>query len=270
MQFPTVHTETVGRFTVRIEYDDSHDLGDAINDEPVLIFSRDRGSCRQHYDQSKRNFPTMDVMRAVCEQDTDEMLSLLTDMRYSDHGKTDAGKFWADHPDWSSYRNGNGRRYYKTKDSMAAALFLAETGYSLADLKVQSFRSRVYQGGDDYYLAFWQSELDAYAGNKNAVSCLESCQAIVDGDVYGFAIEDADGNDLDSVWGFIGEMDYCLTEAKSVAEGLEADALEADAKAEADAIADAIEAADAAAEAMAADIADSRPDLAPRYEESRA
>jgi hypothetical protein len=45
------------------------------------------------------------------------------------------------------------------------------------------------------------------------------------GDVYGYVVEDRDGNDLDSCWGFYG-LDYCIEEAKSVAEYHKKDILE--------------------------------------------
>ena len=47
----------------------------------------------------------------------------------------------------------------------------------------------------------------------------------LEGDVYGFAIEDPDGNDMDSCWGFYGHA-YCLQEAKSIADSLAADYFE--------------------------------------------
>ena len=37
------------------------------------------------------------------------------------------------------------------------------------------------------------------------------------GQVYGFVVEDAEGNHLDSCWGFYG-LDYCKTQAKTAAE----------------------------------------------------
>jgi len=37
------------------------------------------------------------------------------------------------------------------------------------------------------------------------------------GDVYGYVVEDAAGNDLDSCWGYYG-FDYCVQEAKSMAD----------------------------------------------------
>jgi hypothetical protein len=242
------HRETVGRYTVTIYFDTHHELADAVNDEPAMIFGRERGGNWQVLSQSKRKSPSMDILRAIEEKATHELLNLLTDMRYSDWGQADSGRFWADHPDWQTARNHSGRRYYKTKDAMAAALFEAEHGHPLADLKVEQFGD--YRS--TFYLCFWQSELDAYAGCKNAVSCRESCQSIVDGDVYGFRItgpaaDDEDGDELDSCWGFIGDMNYCLSEAKSIAERMEARARERDAC------------------DMAAAIMESRPDLAPQY-----
>ena len=37
------------------------------------------------------------------------------------------------------------------------------------------------------------------------------------GDCYGFIIEDKDGDELDSCWGFVGDLDYCMKEARDAA-----------------------------------------------------
>lgn len=39
----------------------------------------------------------------------------------------------------------------------------------------------------------------------------------LEGEVYGYIVKDEDGNDLDSCWGFLGDIDYCKQEAQSVA-----------------------------------------------------
>ena len=39
------------------------------------------------------------------------------------------------------------------------------------------------------------------------------------GQVYGYVIEDEDGDHVDSCWGFIGGLDYVRTSAKEAAEG---------------------------------------------------
>ncbi len=38
------------------------------------------------------------------------------------------------------------------------------------------------------------------------------------GEVYGYIVKDTDGNELDSCWGFIGDMSGARSEARSVAE----------------------------------------------------
>ena len=38
----------------------------------------------------------------------------------------------------------------------------------------------------------------------------------ITGNVYGYRITNNDGNELDSCWGYIGDSDYCLEEAKRV------------------------------------------------------
>lgn len=38
------------------------------------------------------------------------------------------------------------------------------------------------------------------------------------GEVYGFVVEDADGNDINSCWGFVGDIEYVRGEARRAAE----------------------------------------------------
>ena len=132
-------------------------------------------------------------------------------------------------------------------------MFFTEYGRKMSDLKVESFHSRAYQSSTTYYLAFWQSELDSYAGRKDAPSGLGTYQSIIDGEAWGYVISgpyDDDGEEsedfadhLDSCWGFIGEYDYCMSEGESAAQDLETKALSEDAA------------------RMAESIAESRPDM---------
>lgn len=238
------HREQIGRYTVSIYYDDDRSLSDAVNDEPVMIFGRDRGHDWEVLDQSKLPFPGYSTLRAIESADLDDILSELCDCRYNDWGMTDDGRVWAEHSDWIHARNSNGRRYFKSKERATAALFEAEHGRPLADLKVKQFGD--YRS--TFYLCFWQSELDEYAGCKDAVSPIASCQDIVDGNIYGFVIGDDDDDHIESCWGFIGDESYCLEEARAIAHHLEATAAQKDAT------------------AMAEDIAAARPDLSPAYE----
>ena len=47
---------------------------------------------------------------------------------------------------------------------------------------------------------------------------VEEFAAYLRGEVYGYQVEDEDGEIIDSCWGFIGDSDYCLTEGVAVAE----------------------------------------------------
>ncbi len=49
---------------------------------------------------------------------------------------------------------------------------------------------------------------------RSAQSYVEACNQYLSGDVWGYVIEDADGSDVDSCWGFYG-LDYCKQEALS-------------------------------------------------------
>lgn len=53
---------------------------------------------------------------------------------------------------------------------------------------------------------------------KDAEAFLEEYNAWCNGDIYGYVVEDRDGEELDSCWGFIGDMDYCRNQAKEMAE----------------------------------------------------
>tara|TARA_R110000868_G_scaffold119_1_gene1235 strand:+ start:2582 stop:3283 length:702 start_codon:yes stop_codon:yes gene_type:complete len=226
-----VETRAVGRFTVNVSPDQQYELSDAVNDEPVMIFCRDN-LCFIVMNQTKHNFPDTDFLCAYHTGDTAVCLDTLCDM-WASEWEWNNGKLRAEHADWSR------SRYFKTEKSALAALFQAEHGRALSDLRVEHFGDR----RDSFYLCFWQSELDEYAGVKGAQSCHTSCQHIVDGDVYGFDVVDAAGETVDSCWGFIGDSVGCLLEGVSLAEYYEARAKEEDAL------------------ALAVDIAASRPDL---------
>lgn len=50
-----------------------------------------------------------------------------------------------------------------------------------------------------------------------ARACFDEWNTYLDGDVYGFVVEDAEGEELHSCWGFYG-LDYCIGEAREAAE----------------------------------------------------
>lgn len=63
-------------------------------------------------------------------------------------------------------------------------------------------------------------EMDDKA-DSYAKGTLESYTAWCNGSVYGWIVEDEDGENLESCWGYIGESDYALEEGLSMAAHLE-------------------------------------------------
>ena len=223
-------TERVGRYTVNVVYDEDCSLSDAVNDEPVMIFERRDGVI---LDQSKRNFPPHAVLRAIDESDNDAILDELCGMSYSEWSSTDAGNIWAEHASWSRRRYFGGSAGPVARrhgiEAMIRALFRSEYGAELSDLKVEQFGRGDCR--ETYYLCFWQSEFDAYCGGKDCKSSLDSCQAILDGEVYGFIVSSDDDDHMESCWGFIGDAEYCMSEGKAAAAWRESKACEVDAAA---------------------------------------
>lgn len=213
-----VEKETVGRFTVKVVSDHDVDLEWGYNDEPVAIYGKERGNFWAVVDQTKAGGVSAEFARAHEEGNTSERLNILCGYHY-------CGWKWVNGKVRVEYAGWNRARYFKTEENALAALFLSECGFPLSDLRVEQFGD--YRS--TFYLEFRQSELDSYAGNKNAVSCRESLQAIVDGETYGFIIEDGGGETVDSCWGFIGPARDCLEEGISAAKYLEAQAIEHDA-----------------------------------------
>lgn len=68
----------------------------------------------------------------------------------------------------------------------------------------------------DEILREWTSD------QEKAEACLraevETYDQYLTGQVYGYVVEDDDGNHLDSCYGFFGEEEYCVGEAKASAE----------------------------------------------------
>lgn len=93
--------------------------------------------------------------------------------------------------------------------------------------------------------AEWPRQAKAVLSAKSHV---ESYSSWCNGEIYGYIIEDSDGEHLDSCWGYVGDSKYCLDEAMSNAEYHVKEAGETKAK------------------AFAESCYEARPDLAPQYE----
>lgn len=195
----SLHSEEYKGFTISIDVDSNMSIGDVICDEPVAVYAFDYRNSRCLIDQSKRNMPAPVIIRAIGQDDDATIISELAwDFEWRN------GRFRVECEQWSR------PRYFKTEYNAACALFMAEYGAPLSDFRAEQIDTR----DSWYFVAFWQSELDEYAGCKNAKSMRDSVKAWLDGDIYGFTVYDSEGEYVDSCWGFIGEMEHAIQAAK--------------------------------------------------------
>lgn len=215
----TLETTEVGRFTVKLHPDDIfNSWQDILCDEPILIFTRDRwGRTWTQFDGTKTVQESMlDVLRLAEDSDWTDVLDELD----ADYRWTESGSLYVDSSSLASVR------YFKDAESAVRSIFRADHGKELTDFRLHQFSTR-----DGWtYAVYSQSELDKYAGIKDARAPLETVQAYLDGETYGWSVEDADGDVLDSCWGYIGDARDVLEDGEDVARLLEADAQAEDAK----------------------------------------
>lgn len=69
-----------------------------------------------------------------------------------------------------------------------------------------------FDSGQIGFLLVTREESEIPEPDKYAEGMVEEWNQYLSGDVWGFTVEDGDGNHIDSCWGFYG-FDYCKTEA---------------------------------------------------------
>jgi hypothetical protein len=215
----TLEEKTVGRFNVKIYADDFYrDWEDVLCDEPVMILVRDRFRTSVLFDGTKDVTEYIaDVLRLA--EDAYSWADVLDEMG-ADWNWTSGGRLRVDSSSLKSVR------YFKDAESAVRSIFRADYGKELTDFRLERFGTR----DAEVYMVWNQQELDRYAGMKDAKAPIETIRAFLDGDVYGFTVEDADGDVLDSCWGFIGDWTYCMAEGEDVARYLEGEESKTDAR----------------------------------------
>ena len=213
----TLEEKQIGRFTVKLHPDDSfRSWEDVLCDEPVMILVRDRFRTSVLCDGTKDVTESVaDVLRLA--EDVYSWTDVLDEMD-ADWKWTDGGRLRVDSSSLKSVR------YFKDAETAVRSIFRADYGKELTDFRLERFSTR----DAEVYMIWCQPELDRYAGTKDACAPSETVRAYLDGEVYGWTVEDADGDVLDSCWGYIGDSSYCMEEAEDVARGLE-EAAQADA-----------------------------------------
>ena len=206
----TVETRQVGRFEVALWLDEHTNWQDVLFDEPILVFSKYRGGNHVLFDNSKTVAQDFDFLSCVESGDWLEAIwevDGIADVETLEDGRVrvDSGCF-------------KGPRYFKTLESAAKRTILESCGLDLEDVQVHRFSTQ----DAEVYVAWSKSDLDKYAGIKDASAPLERVRYFLDGDVYGFTIEDADGDVLDSCGGFVGDVSEAMAEAEAEARRFEA------------------------------------------------
>ena len=215
----TLEEKQVGRFDVKVHLDDCYmDWGDVLCDEPVMILAKGRHGTHVQHDGTKDVTESIaDVLRVAEEAYswTDVLDAMDADWTWTDGGTLKV--------DSSSLPR---VRYFKDAERAVRSIFRADYGKEFSDFRLERFSTR----DAEVYVVWSQSELDRYAGTKDASAPIETIKAFLDGDVYGFTVEDSDGDVLESCWGFIGDWTYCMAEGEAVARYLEGEASETDAR----------------------------------------
>lgn len=195
----------VGHVTVKIINDDdfvgwSHHMGD----EPIDVFGYGRGGDWSIY-EGGADVPDMKTCRNIYDDDWQEIVAC----NVQDFMEKDIGRVVVYHECYS-------RAVTYASMRNAARGVLRRQGYDLDSIRVESLSSQ-----RDYIFCAWnQIQLDRYAGVKNANAFTDHIQHVLDNDIWGFVIEDSDGEHLDSCWGFVGDCDdeHLLSQARAAAE----------------------------------------------------
>jgi hypothetical protein len=206
----TLEEKRVGRFTVKLHSDEVFNTWeDVLCDEPVMILGKSRFRTEVLFDGSKQVPSGTDIYFTLEDSDWEESLSSVYGL---DWEVLEDGRVYVD-----AYTLWDRPRYFKTLESAAKRVLEDDSGLDLRDLRFERFGTQ-----DGEVLAIWsQTELDRYAGTKDAKFARETVRAYLDGEVYGWTVEDADGDVLDSCWGYIGDARDVFSEGEDVARGLE-------------------------------------------------
>lgn len=193
-------SKTVENYTVRVMADDEFLGWDYfLCDEPVTII------CGNHvlFDNMSDDIP-QEIWKAIESEDWQEIVANIAH-DYDEKSPEKVVVYLHDYDQAATYRSWQ---------NAARGVFRREYGFELDDIRVERFDTQ----RDVFFMIWRQSELDSYAGAKDARPPRDTVRAVIDGDVWGFTVEDSNGDVVESCWGFTGDADYCLNEAIATAE----------------------------------------------------
>lgn len=189
-----VMTKTIGDITIEIHSDEHCNIEDVLCDEPVIIY-RDGRHNNILFDNSKTiNNMSFDMVKAIDNDDIEDICSILDyDCEILIDGRV-------------KIANGDRPRYFKNVNN-AISYVLRDSGIP-TDIIIKRVHDRYYT----YYMVYSSGELGKYAGCSPAVPPIETFRYYLDGDVYGYIIK-KDDEEIESVWGFIGDVSDCMNSA---------------------------------------------------------
>lgn len=199
-----LETHKRGEFVIEIHHDSdcSYDL--AIGDAPIVLVTIGFGTFHEWNKDKRVSVPTREIIQALDSCNLQD----LCDACGHDYEVLPDGRVAVE------FRYEARKRYYKHENSAYAGIVRYE---EIGDVMVKQYRvdgrERVYAVSSAKALADW-------SGNKDCdLSGFAEIQSYLDGDVYGYVIKRANGDDIneigESVWGFIGDSEYALSEAES-------------------------------------------------------
>lgn len=196
------HNETIGNYTLRVVADDEfYGWEHHLCEEPVQLAYRERFNNQTVFDNTSTDIPG-DIWKAIESEewcDIAESLAYMCEDRGPD--KIVVFPYWYDQC-----------VTFKSWENAARGMFKREYGFDLSDVKVERFDTQ----SESYFMIWRQSELDTYAGVKNAKPPSATVRAVLDGDIWGYTITDRRGDVVGSCWSFEGAAEYCLSEGRGV------------------------------------------------------
>lgn len=139
-----------------------------------------------------------DDLKAKCEFEGDPILAILPLYIYEHSGITMSTGSFSDH--WDSGQVGWG---YVTR-SRAEAMGCVGPRFDRVN-------------GETVQVGEW----DVASWEKAIEGDVKAYDSFLTGECYGYKVTGIDGDEIDSCWGFLGDVAYCREEARAAAEGTE-------------------------------------------------
>lgn len=198
-------TFTLEGVTVSIGQDDGG--WDTIDDSPMDIIGCGQWGHEWVVHAGGANVPDFETCRAIHDEEWREIVERAA----YDCEERQSGIVV--YPDWHDHAV-----TFKTWRNAAKGM-LARAGVKLDDIKIETISPQYHQTSDVFYCIWSQSQLDKYAGCKNASAHIEHAQSILSGDVFYICVSDDDEiSDGDTCGGFVGEYwcDYIQESAREM------------------------------------------------------